>query len=182
MSSSNLWVKCSLLFIVFSLQLVASELIQDFRADENNSSLGFSGEHAGMPFKGVFEEWNASLTLPPAEKPEIKAVFQLGSAKTGDKTYDSTLPEGDWFDIENYPTGSFRSTQIEVLSDTKYLVSGTLSLRGVSKPIKFELLQSEQFLTAAIKVERLAYHIGLDSDPEAEWVSAVINIDLKIKR
>jgi polyisoprenoid-binding protein YceI len=169
-----------LLSVVFVFQVVAQQLIQHYQVNQNNSSIGFSGEHAGMPFAGVFEKWEATLTLPPAQNPEIEATFYLASAKTGDRTYDSTLPEGDWFDIENTPKGEFRSTQIEQKSPNRYFVKGELTLRNIKNEVEFDMVKNGNSLKANIEVERLAYKIGLDSDPDAEWVSAVIEIKLDI--
>jgi polyisoprenoid-binding protein YceI len=169
-----------LLSFVFVFQVVAQQLIQNYQANQNNSSIGFSGEHAGMPFEGVFEKWEATLTLPPAQNPEISATFYLASAKTGDRTYDSTLPEGDWFDIENTPKGEFSSTQIDLISPNRYVVKGKLTLRNITNTVEFEMVKKGNSLHANIDVERLAYKIGLDSDPDAEWVSPVIEVKLDI--
>lgn len=165
---------------VFALQAFAQQLIERLNANQTKSTIKFSGEHAGMPFEGVFEKWDATLTLPPAQNPEIAATFYLASAKTGDRTYDSTLPEGDWFDIENTPQGRFVSTQIQASAQGRYAVKGELTLRGISKPVAFEMINTGEQLIADIIVQRLAYNIGLESDPDAEWVSAEINIKLRI--
>ncbi|WP_250207565.1 YceI family protein [Alteromonas oceanisediminis] len=149
-------------------------------ASDANSTLIFRGEHAGMRFEGKFDNWQATLVLPPADNPQITATFDLGSAKTGDRTYDSTLPEGDWFDTENHPQGRFTSTAIKTTSKG-YAITGDLTLRGVTNPVSFELMNdAENAMTATIRVDRLAFDIGKESDPDAEWVSREIELDLTI--
>jgi polyisoprenoid-binding protein YceI len=157
----------------------SADLKKEFTADNKNSEVGFSGEHAGMDFSGLFESWQATLRLPPLEQAKIEASFDLRTAKTGDFTYDSTLPEGDWFDVENHPEGSFVSESIEV-SDKGYRVTGLLTLRGISKIQSFELVNADNRLVADFEINRLDYAIGLDSDPEAEWVSRDIQMRLDI--
>lgn len=173
----------SLLFFVQVGIKAASTSIQTqlISISQDNSRLRFSAEHAGMPFEGKFELWNATLRLPPLENPNISASFELSSAKTGDRTYDTALSEGDWFDIENHPQGSFNATSISVLADNGgYFVDGELTLRGITKPIQFELIRASSGFKADINIDRLAFNIGLDSDPDAEWVSRYIKLSLTI--
>ena len=166
----------SLFIILFSLHISA----QTIDASHNNGTLSFAGEHAGMAFRGVFETWQAKLVLPPVESPFIKASFALASAKTGDSTYDETLPEEDWFHVDEYSTATFTATDISKTTKGFY-VSGTLSLKGKARPITFTLIQSDKELSASFNIDRLAYDIGSGSDPEAEWVSQMISMELKIE-
>ncbi len=152
---------------------------KSYEMNHKDSEVTFSGEHAGMVFSGIFEKWQAQLTLPPATDPKITAIFQLASAKTGDFTYDSTLPEGDWFDTVNFPVGKFESSQINK-ADRGYQVQGMLTLRGISKPQTFILFESDEGFSAQFNIDRLAYQIGYDSDPEAEWVSRDIVMELNL--
>jgi polyisoprenoid-binding protein YceI len=145
-----------------------------------NSELIFSGEHAGMAFEGKFERWQATLVLPPSIDPKITATFDLSSAKTGDRTYDSTLPEGDWFDVETHPQGSFVATTISA-SSNGFWVEGELTLKGITKSNRFELIGSlEKGFKANIVVNRLDFVIGLESDPDADWVSKDIQLQMSI--
>ena len=153
---------------------------EKFEASNSNSQLTFSGQHAGMDFSGEFEQWQSVLVLPPAKSPSISATFILSSAKTGDWTYDSTLPEEDWFNTKRHPEGRFVSNSISVISNG-YAVSGELSLRGITKPVEFDLIGNTQTgFKANIVIDRLAFDIGLESDPSAEWVSREITIALTI--
>jgi polyisoprenoid-binding protein YceI len=172
-------VCCSLLLISVSTFAISSFAITNFESNNNNSSVAFSGEHVGMTFSGVFEKWSASVVLPPAQNPQIIATFDLRSAKTGDFTYDSTLPQGDWFDVQNYPTGKFVSDAIEQ-QNGRYKVTGKLTLRGVAHEQTFFLEESELHLNATFPVDRLVYGIGLDSDPDAEWVSRYITMTVRL--
>lgn len=167
------------LLLLVSLVLLSLRVNADMpiKVDNGNSTVSFAGEHAGMKFKGVFEEWSAKLVLPPSDDPSIQASFDLRSAKTGDSTYDSTLPEGDWFDVENHPEGTFVSSNIEK-KDDNYKVSGNLTLRGLTHPVSFVLVREGDKLEASFDIDRLKYKIGMDSDPEAEWVSQIIKMNM----
>jgi polyisoprenoid-binding protein YceI len=154
---------------------------ENLSVSAKDSQATFAGVHVGMQFSGVFEKWNADIVLPPAASPEIIATFYVASAKTGDSTYDSTLPEGDWFDIENHPKSVFQSSQI-VAKDKNYEVTGTLTLRGISQPVSFLLKNNHTTLTASFIIDRLSYNIGMESDPDAEWVNKEIKMTLTLQK
>ncbi|GEA13599.1 YceI family protein [Alteromonas sp. KUL49] len=168
-------VTAMLLVLAWSGSVFAKTLI----VDNDNGSLLFSGEHAGMAFEGRFNQWRAKLILPPAASPEIEASFSLSSAETGDSMYDETLPEADWFDVENFPQAVFSSRSIVAVGGG-FKVSGELSLKGVSNSVEFLLENSETGYTANFAIDRIAYGIGVESDPEAEWVSQFIELRLVI--
>lgn len=155
---------------------------ETLQASHKNSALVFSGEHAGMKFSGKFESWQSTLILPPAESPSITATFDLSSAKTGDWTYDSTLPEADWFNTDQHPEGVFTSNAIKA-TETGFTIKGELTLKGITAPVTFDLEGAiGSGFKANITLDRLTYDIGVESDPDAEWVSREINLELSINR
>lgn len=154
-------------------------------ANPSNSRLTFSGEHAGMAFSGTFSQWQSTLVLPPSSPPRISATFALASAKTGDRTYDGTLPEGDWFDVKQHPQAQFTATDISANADnTVFTVRGDFTLKGITQPVQFDLVRrtdkNVSSYTASFPIDRLAFGIGRESDPEAEWVSQFIEMSLTI--
>lgn len=176
-SNLNIWVFGLLLFCAVPMPVLATN---DYNVDNTNSKVTFSGKHIGMVFRGVFEKWQAKLVLPPNESSSITATFLMSSAKTGDFTYDSTLVEGDWFDIENFPSGHFKSHSIEPI-EKGYKVVGLLELKGISKPQTFFLYKNDNMLKAKFTIMRLDYEIGKESDPDAEWVGREIEMTLSLQ-
>jgi polyisoprenoid-binding protein YceI len=172
----------SMLLLIAAFIYTPSSFAQEkFSVSAKDSQVTFAGEHVGMQFSGVFNRWNADILLPPAASPKIIATFDVTSAKTGDSTYDSTLPEGDWFDVENHPKSVFESTQI-IAKESDYEVTGTLTLRGISQPASFLLKNNDTTLTASFIIDRLAYNIGMESDPDAEWVNKEIKMTLTLQK
>ena len=149
-------------------------------ASDKRNTVRFSGEHAGMTFEGKFETWQASLLLPPATEPAIEATFDVSSAKTGDKTYDTTLIEEDWFDAANYPNAHFVSEKIVSRGDgEQFDVNGKLTIKNTTENVTFVLKRTGKGqLEASFSIDRLAFGMGVESDPNAEWVSQYIQIDL----
>lgn len=155
--------------------------------DTASSSVSFSGEHAGQPFEGRFADWTATIDFD-TEKPEtssITASFELKSAATGNKMYDGTLPQADWFDVANHPTATFTSKSISASESGAYTADGELTIRGITQPAQFIFTLSDpvqQPVTAQgeLAIDRLLFDIGKKSDGNAEWVSKDIKVTLSI--
>lgn len=170
-------------FIVIAMPVSAKQYIIDYE----NSTVAFSGTHVGNEFKGQFNEWQGDIIFDPEnlEISHTEITFELSSAKTGNKVYDGTLPKSDWFDIENHPQGTFKSTGFSKNEDGSYKVEGMLGLRGQEHPITFDFTLSDLdvspvVMTAELPVDRLQYDIGRKSDEKAEWVSQDIKIILNV--
>jgi polyisoprenoid-binding protein YceI len=173
--------------IVFLLWAAPAHAVS-WQIDQAQSSVTFSGTHAGQKFTGKFENWDATINFDPANPSagSISANFTVASAKTGNAMYDGTLPQADWFDAKNHPQASFTSTAISASKILhNYNVVGNLTLRGVTKPANFIFtLQDPAAVTAkataSFPIDRLAFDIGRKSDVKAEWVSQTIDLTLTL--
>ena len=150
------------------------------------SKIAFSGEHAGNKFKGTFEKWDAAIAFDPADLAGSKAAvtIALASARTGDATYDKTLPTVDWFDLAKGPTGVFETAAFRAKSGDDYEADGTLSIRGFKIPVTlaftFKASGDTATLTGKTQLKRLDFAIGKGSDDSGAWVSLVIPVDIAI--
>jgi polyisoprenoid-binding protein YceI len=108
--------------------------------DATHSSVDFSVRH--MMFtnvKGTFNNFNATVEANPADltTANIEFTVETASVDTHNKDRDGHLVSADFFDVENYPTMTFRATSIEKTDEAEYNVTGDLTLRGVTKPETF---------------------------------------------
>ena len=160
-----------------------------YELNPSNSRIGFSGTHAGKAFQGVFEQWQGTLTFDPTSaetlaKSTLVVSIRTGSAKTGNAMYDGTLPTADWFDTEHHPQAGFQSQSIVAtgISNT-YLVTGLLNLKNVRQPVSFTVVVGNLAVintSATLVLDRLAFGIGKQSDPQAAWVSKEIGLQLGV--
>mgnify|MGYP001550502553 FL=1 len=61
----------------------------------------------------------------------------MGTVITGDEQRDGHLKSADFFDVEKFPTMTFKSSKVERVSEGELAVSGDLTLHGVSKAVTF---------------------------------------------
>ncbi len=152
-----------------------------------DSKIAFSGTHAGAAFKGTFQKWEAAIVFDPANLAAAKAVVTvaLASAKTGDTTYDKTLPTADWFDVaKGGANGTFETGQFRALGESKFEADGTLAIRGLKMPVTlvfdFVVQGDTAKLIGKTQVKRLDFAIGKGSDASGAWVSLDIPVEVSV--
>lgn len=132
---------------LFSLAIIAFLSTSLFaqttwNADLMHSKLGFSITHMGIAdIDGLFNKFTASATTTKADFSD--AVFELSvdvaSINTQVEMRDNHLRSADFFEVEKYPTMTFKSSSIKKVSENKYILYGTLTLHGISKPVSMNL-------------------------------------------
>ena len=100
-----------------------------------DSKITFSVK-ASVPIDGVFEKWDASLTFTSAdaEAGVLDIKVDAASVNTGSGMKDGKLKGKDFFDVKDNPYITFHSSKIEQTGPNTVLVTGTFTIRGVSKP------------------------------------------------
>jgi polyisoprenoid-binding protein YceI len=63
----------------------------------------------------------------------------VASVTTTNAKVDAELKSAAWFDAAQYPTITFRSTQVNVTSPTTAKVTGDLTFHGVTKPTTLDV-------------------------------------------
>jgi polyisoprenoid-binding protein YceI len=111
-----------------------------WQVDTSHSAVTFTARHMMVAkVRGRFKDFSADIVI--AEDPlqsTVNATVQMASIDTGDSSRDDHLQTNDFFDIENHPTMTFRSTSLEGSGD-EYKLHGDLTIRGVTKPVTFDL-------------------------------------------
>jgi len=182
------WSKAALILLLAGfISMGATAQASDYDIDYSQSTISFSGTHAGNVFEGQFENWQAQIHFDPEnlESSKLIAVFNPASAKTGNKMYDGTLPQTDWFNAKQFPEARFASKAITRNNDATYKAQGELEIRGIKQSISFNFtlsdLQSQPVFTKGeFEIDRLAFDIGKKSDPGAAWVSREILVTINI--
>ena len=166
--------------------LCGSALAATWTVVPTESSIGFSGEHAGNKFKGTFEKWEASINFDPADLAGSKATVKvaLTSAKTGDATYDKTLPTVDWFNVAATPSGVFETSAFRNVGTDLFEADAMLSIRGVKVPMVFafgfKVDGDAAKLVGKTQLKRVAFGIGKGSDDNGSWVSLDIPVEVNV--
>ena len=109
---------------------------EKYQIDRSHSSVGFSIRHFVSRTAGRFNQFGGMIDYDPAapEKTMIEATIQTRSIDTGNERRDGHLRGADFFEVETYPTITFKSTSA-VKEGEKILVTGDLTMHGVTKSV-----------------------------------------------
>src|SRR5690242_16853101 len=89
--------------------------------------------------KGHFAKVSGTLSLDESDlsKSTVEATIDAGSLETRDPQRDGHLKSPDFFDVEKFPTLSFKSTGIKIVRDGELSVEGDLTIHGVTRKAVF---------------------------------------------
>jgi polyisoprenoid-binding protein YceI len=116
--------------------------------DPSHQSFEFIARHLMAKVRGRFPGAAGVATI--AEVPEessLEIEIDASTVDTKDPTRDAHMKSPDFFDVEKYPTITFRSTAIRPGDgENQWKVDGDFTVRGVTRPITVDV----EFLGAAI--------------------------------
>lgn len=121
---------------------------QEYVFDSSHSQIVFSYDHLGFSTTtGMFSGIEGTV-LFDAEDPansSVEASFPIASLMTGDDERDQHFLSGDFFGSEAAaPEVTFVSTSIEVTGDNTALITGDLTLNGVTKETVLDTVLNHQ--------------------------------------
>jgi polyisoprenoid-binding protein YceI len=107
--------------------------------DPAHSSIAFSVRHLVVSkVRGTFGSFSGAITVAEDGTPSVTAEIDVASVNTGNEQREEHLKSADFFDVEKYPTASFRSTGVQAKGDG-YVLDGEFTLKGITKPISLAL-------------------------------------------
>ncbi len=123
----------------------------------------------------------------------VDAQVDASSIDTRDERRDGHLRSADFFDVQNYPTITFKNTKVEQVSGNEYNVTGDLTMHGITKPVTFKAEYNGQGknpyglqvagLSARAKINRkdwgLNWNVGLETG--GVLVSEDVNIEIDLE-
>jgi polyisoprenoid-binding protein YceI len=110
--------------------------------DPVHSEVGFTARHMVVAkVRGRFRTFSGQIVT--GEDPldsSVTAEIDLSSIDTGNEQRDGHIRSADFFEVETYPTMTYRSTGVRQDGDG-FVLDGKLTLKGVTRdvPMKLEI-------------------------------------------
>ena len=116
-----------------------------FEIEPAHSSITFHVK-ASVKIAGKFDKWNASLrfTSPDETTGVLEVTIQAASVDTGSGMKNGKLKSKDFFDVEQNPLITFKSTKFVQTGPETFEVDGDFTIRGVANPEKLTLTVSHK--------------------------------------
>lgn len=124
--------------------------------DPSHSRIGFSTRHAMVArVRGAFNDVSGHVTIDPqnAAQSVVEVRVQMASVDTRSQQRDDHLRSADFFDVAEHPEMAFISRQIDEVEDNSYIVTGELTIRGITRSLSvpLELIGVDTDQTGAVR-------------------------------
>lgn len=109
--------------------------------DAAHTRLGFVARHAMLTkVRGAFETFDGRIHLDftDPERSSAEVTVDVASVNTHLSRRDTHLRSSDFFDAENHPQMTFRSTAVHRLDDDRFQLAGDLTLKGHTRPVSID--------------------------------------------
>ncbi len=168
--------------------------------DPTHSTVSFSVKHMMIAkVHGAFEKISGQLNFDPANpvKASAEATIEAASINTRESQRDAHLKSADFFDVEKFPTLSFKSTGVVAAGEGELQVKGDLTIKGITKAIEFQVEgpsielkdpygNVKIGLSAAAKIKRkdfgLTWNAALETGGVLVGDDVVITLDLQFTK
>ncbi len=135
-----------------------------FTFDPPHTEVGFSIRHIFSKIPGKFTDFGGTLLYDnkAITASSVEFTIQSKSINTGNERRDGHLRSADFFDVEKFPTLTFKSTKVSAIQDGKFQVTGDFTMHGVTKPLTLdcELLGEGD---ASVGGRAMGYRAGFDA-------------------
>jgi polyisoprenoid-binding protein YceI len=122
--------------LAVTLSLPATAATSTWQIDPNHSAAQFAVRHLAIStVRGAFTKVNGSVQLDDKDisKSSVEVTIDADSVDTRVPNRDKDLRSDHFFDVEKYPTITFKSTKVEQAEPGKLKVTGDLTIHGVTK-------------------------------------------------
>ena len=132
------------LLLVAAIALAATSFGQTmWTTDKNHAQLHFSAVHFGIAhIEGIFKEFTVTMTSEKEDfsDAQIEMVAQVNSINTQMEMRDNDMRSKRWFDAEQFPVITFKSTSFKKEKGNNYRLAGNLTLHVMTIPIVFNVV------------------------------------------
>ena len=118
--------------------------------EPGHTAAEFRARHMMVTYvRGQLKNVHGLLEVDPdePEKARVEATVDATQVYTGQPQRDAHLRSADFFDVEHHPSWTFVGSCIRQMSGTEFEVTGDLTVRGVTRPVTFDVTYLGQWDT-----------------------------------
>ncbi len=115
--------------------MTTATLIRTFSIDKAHSEAVFQVRHLLTKVRGRFTDFGGTVKMSPEapEESSVEVEIQAKSIDTSQPDRDTHLRSADFFDVDKFPTLTFKSTRVEAKGGDSFQVTGDLTIHGVTR-------------------------------------------------
>ena len=130
----------------------------------------FKYSFEGTPYQGEFKNIKATFKIDPM-KPgscDFSVTIPIADIDVDNPEVKDYLMDVELFDVDQFPTASFKATKCRLASANMFTADGTLTIRDQTHPLSFPFNldieiadgQPRFHLTSEVTIQRLTYGVG----------------------
>jgi polyisoprenoid-binding protein YceI len=158
--------------------------------DPAHSSIEFRVKHMMIStVRGRFGEFEGTIeAAPDYHDSKVRGTIEAASIDTNEPRRDEHLRSADFFDVETFPSITFRSARIADATGDRFKLIGDLTIHGVTREVTLDVTAEGRGkdpwggeragFSAATKIKRSEF--GLTWNQALETGGFVVGDDIKI--
>lgn len=185
----------AVILCVFVWTNSAPAAAEKWEIDKGHSSIYFDVRHTYATVRGLFDDFSGTLILDP-DKPNAGSFelnVKVNSINTNITKRDNHLRSDDFFAAKKFPAMTFKSTGVKLVKGNQYLITGNLTIKGISKKIdvpftyygmKENPLKKGQMVAgfeADFTINRLDYNVGTGKFADMGAIGREVRIVVSIE-
>ena len=134
--------------VALALPLAVAATPETYKVDPIHSFPNFSVDHIGFStLFGRFDKSSGTFTIDAqAKTASAEMTIDAASVDTGDherggraRSRDEHLRSADFFNVAEFPTMTFKSTNVKFSGDSPSEIEGQFTMLGVTRPLTLRL-------------------------------------------
>lgn len=153
--------------------------------DYSDSFIRFSGDQAGAPFSGLWQDWIANIQFDSEQlsKSRFNVSIKPASAFSNDRDRDDTIRSADFFDVTQFASLYYLAEKFSSV-DQDFVANGQLTMKGFSSPaaLNFKIVEDKgkQTLTGTAVLDRLVWSIGTGDWLDTSWLGQQVVVEVRV--
>ncbi len=152
---------------------------------DGGSKVTFTIKNFGFNTGGNFTGLKGSIIYNPANigATVFNVTVDASSINTDNKKRDEHLRKEEYFDAAKFPVLNFKSTKVTSSGNGMYIVEGTMTIKGVSKPLSFPFkitaLSVGYLFQGSFELNRRDFGVGGSSAVLGDKLKATLSVFAK---
>ncbi len=130
---------------------------ETFVIDNNHTFPSYSYSHFGYTVQtGRFNSTSGKVVMDKVAKTgSVDVTIDMKSVDTGSALLNQHIQGEDFLDTAKIPTATFKSTSVKFEGDKPVTVDGTLTIRGVAKPVTLKVTSFQAMVHPMMKKDAI---------------------------
>lgn len=138
--------------------------------DSGESVVTFKYSYEGTPYQGAFQNVEATFEIDPMSPGScvFSVTIPIADIKVDSAEVLDYLLDLEMFDVDRWPTASFKAEKCSLESANTFVAEGSLTIRDQTRPIRFPFTldvetvdgQVAFHMTSEVTIQRLDFGVG----------------------